>query len=382
MYKIFKLFGRLIQQYQPKFSTIIHNLNLVMNSYKQQNRLQAVVVLLPYLLCGLVFKPLSVFAKPLVTEPRAAFEPKVLTMKLSPGSSSTGATSKLDQNLNIDSLPVGEAVDLFYRFGFFSLSVRVVPRDDPGQWLIREPTSKVFQSFAEKVTPTQGSFDNDLKIYLCDDVAELEQAYFTNFKASGVTAPYKLFTGSWHDTTRAKYFGLSADMFDGDSSFVLIKLSLDAVTLSMADQPTLSNDIRQALASLQNGDENSIGEFIEQHGSHYIETIQVGDAVYQVLALKKDQYRSLKSDLQTNSNQQPLGTKRFDELFNAYLAPWVTRQSGQVQCASGSQRLQSFLDTSLTLKAQFDSYPNIFALQGDDAKQAELNALSSESSGA
>lgn len=135
-----------------------------MNCYKQQNRFHAMVILFPYLLCGLVFKPLSVFAKPLVTEPRVAFEPKVLTMKLSPGSASTTISSKFDQSLNIDSLPVGEAVDLFYRFGFFSLSVRVVPREDPGQWLIREPTSKVFQTFAEKVIPAQGSFDDDLKV--------------------------------------------------------------------------------------------------------------------------------------------------------------------------------------------------------------------------
>ena len=38
----------------------------------------------------------------------------------------------------------GGAIDLFYRYGFFSLSVRVVPRDDPGSWLVREPTSRVF----------------------------------------------------------------------------------------------------------------------------------------------------------------------------------------------------------------------------------------------
>merc|ERR1712110_810342 len=41
-------------------------------------------------------------------------------------------------------VPAGEAVDIFYRYGFFSLSVRVVPRDDHGSWLIREPTTKVF----------------------------------------------------------------------------------------------------------------------------------------------------------------------------------------------------------------------------------------------
>ena len=34
---------------------------------------------------------------------------------------------------------------MFYRYGFFSLSVRVVPRDDPGRWLIREPTANIFE---------------------------------------------------------------------------------------------------------------------------------------------------------------------------------------------------------------------------------------------
>ena len=39
---------------------------------------------------------------------------------------------------------LGGAVDLFYRYGFFSLSVRVVPRDDAGKWLVREPTADIF----------------------------------------------------------------------------------------------------------------------------------------------------------------------------------------------------------------------------------------------
>ena len=39
----------------------------------------------------------------------------------------------------------GEALDLFYRFGFFSLSMRVVPRDDSGAWLVREPTEPIFE---------------------------------------------------------------------------------------------------------------------------------------------------------------------------------------------------------------------------------------------
>merc|ERR1711981_1175718 len=45
----------------------------------------------------------------------------------------TLAQSRQDFQEDID-VPAGEAVDIFYRYGFFSLSVRVVPRDttDPG----------------------------------------------------------------------------------------------------------------------------------------------------------------------------------------------------------------------------------------------------------
>jgi hypothetical protein len=48
-------------------------------------------------------------------------------------------------------------LDLFYRFGFYSLSVRVVPRDDPGTWLIREPTAKVFDDNSVVQVDRQGA---------------------------------------------------------------------------------------------------------------------------------------------------------------------------------------------------------------------------------
>lgn len=42
---------------------------------------------------------------------------------------------------------------MFYRYGFFSLSVRVVPRDDPGRWIVREPTADIFD--AQSVVKTE-----------------------------------------------------------------------------------------------------------------------------------------------------------------------------------------------------------------------------------
>merc|ERR1739845_171378 len=59
-------------------------------------------------------------------------------------------------------VPAGEAVDIFYRYGFFSLSVRVVPRDDHGSWIIREPTTKIFtdQSLRQVKQVGSNKFDS------------------------------------------------------------------------------------------------------------------------------------------------------------------------------------------------------------------------------
>lgn len=85
-----------------------------------------------------------------------------------------------------NNVPVGEALDIFYRYGFFSLSVRVVPRDDPGKWLIREPTASIFEenTVSTKVNKGSNNFNTQFQVYLCDDVSELQQAYFRDFTVS------------------------------------------------------------------------------------------------------------------------------------------------------------------------------------------------------
>merc|ERR1711894_424246 len=122
-------------------------------------------------------------------------------------------------------VPAGEAVDIFYRYGFFSLSVRVVPRDDHGSWLIREPTTKVFtpNSLRQVKELRSGKFEPQFQIFFCDDVEDLMKHYFHDFTAEGVAEPYRLYTGSWRTPTTVKYFGLSEDTLHSDSGFVLVE---------------------------------------------------------------------------------------------------------------------------------------------------------------
>merc|ERR1711936_64958 len=130
--------------------------------------------------------------------------------------------------LSLDDVPAGGAVDMFYRYGFFSLSVRVVPRDDPGRWLVREPTADIFdrQSIViSEPTGTDTFARQPFQISLCDDLDELLSAFFRDFKADGVEQPHKLFTGSWRLPTAAQYLGLSPQALDDSvNSYVLVKL--------------------------------------------------------------------------------------------------------------------------------------------------------------
>lgn len=57
---------------------------------------------------------------------------------------------RLLQNAHSD-IKVGNAINVFNRYGYFSISMRVVPRNDSDHsWIFREPTVDVFTNLAEK----------------------------------------------------------------------------------------------------------------------------------------------------------------------------------------------------------------------------------------
>merc|ERR1712062_317608 len=176
-------------------------------------------------------------------------------------------------------VPAGEAVDIFYRYGFFSLSVRVVPRDDHGSWLIREPTTKVFtpNSLRQGKELRNGKFEPQFQIFFCDDVEDLMKHYFHDFHAEGVAEPYRLYTGSWRTPTTVKYFGLSEDTLHSDSGFVLVKLQKPRLTVRSEGEPRLMPEAAREFSKIRIGDEESVKSFTEDFGSHYIRSLPLID---------------------------------------------------------------------------------------------------------
>jgi len=269
-------------------------------------------------------------------------------------------------------VPAGEAVDIFYRYGFFSLSVRVVPRDDHGSWIVREPTTKVFtpNSLRQVKQPLANKFDSQFQIFFCDDVADLKKHYFHDFKAEGVKEPYRLYTGSWRTATTVKYFGLSEDTLNSDAGFVLVKLLKPKVAVKTKGAPVLRPDAAQAFSNIRVGDQESVKDFAENYGSHYIRSLTIGDAVYQIIALDKDKYIRAKNDVLVEKK-----VSDFNKIYEEYLAPWIVKESGRVQAASGDSRVAEFLDERVVMKTQFNSYPSIFEIRKNDRLLDELEVL-------
>merc|ERR1712106_845602 len=269
-------------------------------------------------------------------------------------------------------VPAGEAVDIFYRYGFFSLSVRVVPRDDHGTWLVREPTTKVFTPTSlEQVKQVESNkFAPQFQIFFCDDIEDLMKQYFHDFSAEGVKEPFRLYTGSWRTPTTVKYFGLSEETLHSDSGFVLVKLLKPRLTVKTEGSPILKADAAKAFADIEIGDVGSVKEFSENFGSHYIRSLTVGDAVYQILALDRDQYVRAKTDVLIKKR-----VRDFNQIYEEYLAPWIVKESGKVQIASGDSDVADFLENRVVLETQFSSYPSIFEIRKNEDLLSELELL-------
>merc|ERR1711953_1464821 len=276
------------------------------------------------------------------------------------------------QDIQDVQVPAGEAVDIFYRYGFFSLSVRVVPRDDHGSWIIREPTTKIFTPGSIRQVKTSGNnkFQSQFQIFFCDDLSELMKHYFHDFTAEGVREPHRLYTGSWRTPTIVKYFGLSDDTLHSDSGFVLVKLVKERVEVKTEGIPVLKPDAQTAFNRIRVGDEKSVKDFVENYGSHYIRSLTIGDAVYQILALDRPQYNRAKNDVLVEKK-----VSDFTEIYDNYLAPWIVRENGRVQAASGDDRVAEFLDERVMMRTQFSNYPSIFEIRKDERLLNELEIL-------
>ena len=179
-----------------------------------------------------------------------------------------------------------------------------------------------------------------------------------------------MYTGSWRTPTIVKYFGLSDSTLHSDAGFVLVKLVKPRLAVKTEGVPQLKPDAQDAFNKIRVGDEKSVKDFVENYGSHYIRSLTVGDAVYQILALDRPQYNRAKNDVLIEKK-----VSDFTQIYDNYLAPWIVRENGRVQAASGDDRVAEFLDERVVMRTQFSNYPSIFEIRKDERLLNELESL-------
>ena len=139
----------------------------------------------------------------------------------------------------------------------------------------------------------------------------------------------------------AKYLGISIDVLDGDSSFVLVKLTKNSGSVDIDGRNLrLSAGAAQAAGDVRSGDENSVLNFVENYGSHYIRSVTIGDAIYQVIALTKEQMNGLKA---ATNGVKRIDVNDWDRLYDNHLAPWKVRETGMFVIASSYKEIYTCL---------------------------------------
>ncbi|XP_014250379.1 torso-like protein isoform X2 [Cimex lectularius] len=277
-------------------------------------------------------------------------------------------------------LRVGGAVNLFGRFGYLSISMRVVPRNDSdGKWVFREPMLDVFKSLPTTKRVIDNSentvFHGDFYMEFCDDVQQLLQAYFREFSIERLDEPWRAFTGSWSDVTLARNLGLNVSYVGSGHCYVLLRLSRHRDSAYLPEHfdlstVTLQDSVAAQAARLKVGNVPSVRDFVKNFGSHYVSSYVTGNSLYQVLVYTPAVYSELKEKLQ-NAGLSALESKEIIDFFS----PQNAEHFGLVLAASGNSTLAQWAQSSLSGTSYFIKYSSLLKLRGNIKLLKELDSL-------
>lgn len=193
---------------------------------------------------------------------------------------------------------LGGAVNIFSRYGYLSISMRVVPRNDTENWIFREPTLDVFKNPVPAPPRNQDKnavLKGDFHMEFCDNIRQLLQAYFRDFTFERLDRPWRAFTASWSRAAIAKHLGINASFATGDHCYVLVRVARFRETQRLdgpVDSLILDEAIAREVENVTVGDYSSVIKFVRNFGSHYVSSYVTGNSLYQVCTILTDFKRS------------------------------------------------------------------------------------------
>uniref|UniRef100_A0A1B6KRP8 MACPF domain-containing protein n=1 Tax=Graphocephala atropunctata TaxID=36148 RepID=A0A1B6KRP8_9HEMI len=280
---------------------------------------------------------------------------------------------------------VGGAINLFGRYGYLSISMKVVPRNETDQsWLFREPIVDVFKnvpirnSLSAKVA-SNPLIQGDFHMEFCDNVRQLLQAYFRDFAVERLDRPWQAFTGSWPPSAVARNLGINASYVTGRHSYVLVRLArhreasrVQEDAVMTPDSSELHEAVARQAALVTPGDTASVIEFIKSFGSHYVRSFVTGNTLFQVFVYSPAIYSRIKEVMKVRG-VSALSSEEID----SYFSPWYAEHTGRILAASGNSTLESWAEQNLRTQFYFFMYSSLIKLHHQDSSELlrDLNRL-------
>lgn len=230
--------------------------------------------------------------------------------------------SNLTQGKTESRLRVGKAINVFVRYGYLGISMKVISYNDTERWLFKEPTNNVFvvsvwlyclfvfsliclvwqrltacfvtvrgaQGVEDLVETTEenqpGVFHGDFHMEFCDNRRQLLQAYFRDFTIERLEHPWKAFAGGWQDEVAARKLGINSSFIKGDYCYVLVRVSRFRETARMTKpipaNQVLYEDVSRQIHNMTPGDAANTVQLMSNYGTHYINSYVTGNSLYQV----------------------------------------------------------------------------------------------------
>lgn len=284
--------------------------------------------------------------------------------------------------LSLAQIRVGGAINIFGRYGYLSISMRVVPRNDSDPtWIFREPIVDVFKN-----VPSRGSlsrkvinnpiFQGDFHMEFCDNIRQLLQAYFRDFSIERLDRPWQAFTGSWSANAIARNLGINATYVTGRHCYVLVRLARHREGVKVLDgfavpeNVVLHDAVAKQADLVEPGDSASVMEFVRSFGSHYVSSYVTGNSLYQVFVYSPAIYLRIKEVLKVRGV-----TSLSVEELGSYFSPWYTEHMGRIMTASGNSTLESWAEENLKVQFYFFVYSTLLKLHTDNSLLRELDKL-------
>ncbi|XP_049825750.1 torso-like protein isoform X2 [Aethina tumida] len=276
-------------------------------------------------------------------------------------------------------LKVGRAIDIFTRYGYLSLSVKVVPRNE-SSWIFREPTIEVFVDLdryaVERRMPKRQRqvFEGNFHMEFCENANQLLQAYFRDFSFEGVEKPWKAFSGSWAPETVARNLGINSSFILSDLyGYVLVRLSRHRESVELSRIPNnvnLADAVAQEIDGIRVGDVSSVIMFIKKYGSHFIHSFVTGNSIYQVFVYTKNHYHQIKDRLKTR------GVSHINKVdLIQYFGPAYSVHLGKIKVASGNKTVEKWVENKLRFSYYLYTYQSLLKVHGDSGLLSTLNNL-------